>query len=258
MLWTIERGNTPIVVTAIHNGHKVRQEVADIMAIDEDDRLREEDPYMDRFTDISDSSITVFTSRFEMDLNRPPEKAIYKLPEDAWGLNVWLQDLPEAIAEKSMLNYNRFYREAFAMFKHLETKYGRFVVLDLHSYCHRRNGSKNPPADAQDNPDINVGTGTMDRSRWENIVDGFISDLRNQPFQNRFLDVRENIRFRGGWFSQWIHKTFPDSGCAIAVEVKKIFMDEWTGLIDESAFEEIKRALKATMPGILEHLDSVK
>ena len=258
ILWTIKRDNSPVVATAIHSGHALRQEVADIMSIDTNDRLREEDPYTDRLVDIADNRITVHTSRFEMDLNHPPEKAIYKLPKDAWGLSIWRKNLPEAIIRESMLNYTRFYRETFEMFKHFEMKYGKFVVLDLHSYCHRRNGPNNPPENVESNPDVNLGTGTMDRSRWATVVDRFLADLRSQSFKEKHIDARENVRFRGGWFSQWIHETFPDSGCALAVEVKKIFMDEWTGQLDESALNEIKGALKATVPGILEELDAIR
>ena len=28
-------------------------------------------------------------SRFEVDLNRPREEAVYRVPEDCWGLDVW-------------------------------------------------------------------------------------------------------------------------------------------------------------------------
>ncbi len=38
-------GKGPIVATAIHNGHDVRPEVRELLAISEEDRLREEDPF---------------------------------------------------------------------------------------------------------------------------------------------------------------------------------------------------------------------
>lgn len=48
----------------------------------------------------------------------------------------------------------------------LGEEYGRFLVLDLHSYNHRRAGPNAPPADPERNPEVNIGTGTMDRGRW--------------------------------------------------------------------------------------------
>ena len=40
--------------------------------------------------------IIVNRSRFEVDINRPRDKAVYITPEDAWGLHIWknIPDLP--------------------------------------------------------------------------------------------------------------------------------------------------------------------
>jgi hypothetical protein len=65
------------------------------------------------------------------------------------------------------------------------------------------------------------------------------------------------VKFRGGRFSAWIHENFPNSGCCLAVEVKKFFMNEWTGKIAGEEFEAIPRALETTLPGLLESLEKV-
>ncbi len=257
-LWTFELGTGPVVATAIHNGHRLRPEVEQFIAISSEQRLREEDPYTGDLTGITENRVVAHNSRFEVDLNRTRDIAVYLKPEDAWGLGVWKETPTETIIEQSLLNYDTFYRECFGYFKKIERLYGRFVVLDLHSYCHRRNGPNSPPDSQDDNPDINIGTGTMQRSYWANIVDRFIGDLGMQTFQGRPLDARENIRFRGGWFSRWIHETFPKTGCALAVEVKKLFMDEWTGQLDQDAFDEIYIALESTIPGLLKELKKIK
>src|ERR687884_306413 len=63
--------------------------------------------------------------------------------------------------------------------RHMAIRRGqRFVVLDLHSYNHRRSGPEAPPADPAGNPEINVGTGSLDRERWGPLVDRFADDLR--------------------------------------------------------------------------------
>jgi hypothetical protein len=51
-----------------------------------------------------------------------------------------------------------------------------------------------------------------------------------------------------------VHETFPETGCALAIEVKKTFMDEYTGELDETAWAAIEDALKSTVPGVLEEL----
>ncbi len=67
----------PIIATAIHAGHDVRPEVTDLFEITEEDRLREEDPFTDRWISVADNRLAVQRSRFEVDLNRPRPKAVY-------------------------------------------------------------------------------------------------------------------------------------------------------------------------------------
>ena len=126
------------------------------------------------------------------------------------------------------------------------------MVFDLHTYNHRREGPAGPAADPEKNPEVNLGTGSMNRDKWAPIVDRFVTELRAFDFLGRKLDVRENIRFRGGHFGRWIHESFPDSGVALAIEFKKFFMDEWTGEPFEEHVEAIGRALASTIPGLLE------
>ena len=248
-------GAGPVIAAAIHNGHCLRPEVESRMSIDSQHRLYEEDPYTGDLAGIAENRIIVHQSRFEVDLNRNRDMAVYLKPKDAWNLEIWKEPPTKMIVEQSLLNYDQFYRECLGYFKKIEQTYGRFVVLDIHSYCHLRNGPNHPPASQHDNPDINVGTATMRRrSDWANIIEQFMGDLGSRLCQGSLLDVRENIRFRGGWFPRWIHETFPETGCALAIEVKKIFMDEWTGKLNKSAFEEIKTALKSTLPGLLQEL----
>ena len=140
----------------------------------------------------------------------------------------------------------------------MERRFGHFVVLDFHSYNHRRRGPGEPPDDAAANPEINIGTGSLDRTRWAPVVDRFMGDLTGFEFLGRHLDVRENVKFKGGNFSRWIHENFAESACCLAVEVKKFFMDEWTGELDSEEFEAVSRAMEVTLPGLLESLEKVE
>ena len=54
--------------------------------------------------------------------------------------------------------------------------------------------------------------------------------------------------------SAWIHRTFPTTGCALALEFKKTFMDEWSGRVDAAHLAELSRALASTLPGLVESL----
>lgn len=65
-------GASPIVITAIHDGHAIRSSLRNRLKLSEFDRMREEDPYTDFITETACSRIVVRKSRFEVDLNRPP------------------------------------------------------------------------------------------------------------------------------------------------------------------------------------------
>jgi N-formylglutamate amidohydrolase len=253
-IWEAVEGEGPLLTAAIHDGHHVRPEVARHLALGDKDRLREEDPYTADWAIVAPTNIVGLRSRFEVDLNRPRDKAVYRKPEDAWGLQVWQGDLPEDIVEESLAEYDGFYREARRIIQKIERDHGCFVVFDLHTYNHRRDGPKGPPADRAKNPEVNVGTGTMDRNRWGPLVDRFLGDLRAFDFAGRRLDVRENVKFRGGHFSRWTHENFAASGCSLAIEFKKFFMDEWTGELYPEEHQLILEALRWTIPGILEDL----
>jgi N-formylglutamate amidohydrolase len=240
----------PLLAVAIHHGHGLRSEVAEWMALDEATRLREEDPYTGEWARIADHHIVANYSRFEVDLNRPPEQAVYAAPADAWGLRVWKSDLPKAIVRRSRERHATFFRRLADALNQSVRRYGQVILLDLHSYNHRRAGPDRLPESPECNPAINIGTGTMDRSYWGAVVDRFIEDLRRQSIGESSLDVRENVRFRGGYLPLWVHRHYPRAVCAIAVEVKKFFMDEWTGVLDVGAFLAVRDALRSTLPGL--------
>lgn len=231
------------------------------MALPGDRRLHEEDPFTGEWTAVGDSSVVVDRSRFEVDLNRSREDAVYLEAGQCWGLKIWTRPPPESLVEASRALHDRFYGELYDLLSKVERAWGRFVVVDLHSYNHRREGTDGPPADQAGNPDVNVGTGSVDRDRWGRLIDRFVDDLRSVPMDTigatepgpgrsgRGLDVRENVRFQGAHLVQWVNATFPGSGCALAVEVKKIFMDEHTGRLDDQAWKEVQRALETAAAG---------
>ncbi len=241
--WTIHRGEGPLVAAAIHNGHQVRAELMPLLAISESERLREEDPYTGLWTAMAPTTIIVHRSRFEVDLNRPRDKAIYLTPEDAWGLRVWPEPPRDSTLEASYRTYDLFYDEVEALLAGMVERHGRVVVFDLHTYNHRRNGPKAPPEPSDANPKINLGTSNMDLLKWGELVELFERSMRSAVFQGKPLDVRRNVKFQGGHFARWIHRSFPHSVCALAVEVKKVFMDEWTGKLDEGAHAALRDAL---------------
>lgn len=247
-------GHLPVLAFAVHDGRQLRDDVADLIALDPAQRRREEDPCTGEWTTVAATRVVALMSRFQVDLNRPRDRAVYRVPDDAWGLTVWSAPIADAAVAASLAEYDLFYDAMHALLSAFVDRFGRFVVLDLHSYNHRREGPDGPPADPIGSPQVNLGTGTMDREYWAPVVDRFVADLRAADFPGGPLDVRENVKFRGGNLSRWVHEQFPRTGCSLAVEFKKFYMDEWTGESDPVLVAAIASALRTTLPGLVDAL----
>ena len=257
-LFPRQLGESPVVATAIHSSHALREDLVDCMALDEATRAREEDPYTDVLARELPSWILPCHSRFVVDLNRPPEEAFYRSPEMAWGLVVWKTPPSREMVARSLLEYDAFYEALYELLDQILRRHGCFVLLDLHDYNHRRAGPREPPADPADNPEVNIGTGSLDRERWGTVVDRFMQDLRRFDYGGRHLDVRENVKFLGRELARRVHQDFAGRGCVLAVEFKKIFMDEWTGILDVLQFDRLRSLMHAVLPGLEQSLESVR
>lgn len=250
-------GEGPVVAVALHSGHDVRSELEPLFNLSSTERLREEDPHTDLFTTIVPARIVVRKSRFEVDMNRERSLAVYRTPEDAWGLKVWKVNPDDESVEKSLAIYDSFYADAKVFLSGIIHKYGYVIVYDIHSYNYMREGPHSEPADSAANPDINLGTANLNRHVWGQVVEGLLKDLRTYQYPNGQFTVGENIRFKGGHYSHWIQQEFGDQSCAIAFEFKKIFMNEWTHELNPVKLNALYNALVSTLPGLLIHSNEI-
>ena len=243
--WTVCHGPGAVVATAIHDGHDVRPEVAVAMALDDAGRLREEDPFTGQAVVGIPAHVIVHRSRFEFDLNRGAADAVYETAEQSWGLKVWRGEACEpALGQRSRAIHAEYYRALAALLDGVASRHQRFVVLDVHSYNHRRNGPDAAPTPQAEAPDINIGTFSMPREQWAFLLDPLIETMREFDFNGRRLDVRENVAFQGkGEQTRFIHDSYPGRACAIALEFKKFFMDEWTGEPDRQELDAMRRLI---------------
>lgn len=245
-----------MVAVALHDGHDVREELVPLFALSEADRLREEDPFTAVWTAIAPTKVIARRSRFEVDLNRPREKAVYQTPADAWGLTVWREPLAEDVLDRSRAIRAEFYETVKELLTRKVAERGRVVVYELHTYNHHRLGPQAPYDDPQLNPQVNLGT-AYNHPQWRPVLERFMSDLREHDFPGGKLDVRENIKFEGGHFAEWVGETFPTTVCNLCIEFKKFFMDEWTGVPIPALLAAITAALESTVPGVLEEVDKL-
>lgn len=249
--WDITMTDGPVVATAIHDGHAIRPSLQPLLALDEATRLREEDPLTGLLTDVGDVRIRVPVSRFEVDLNRPREGAVYAQPEQCWGLRAWRGPLPAHEMERSRARWDRFYAMVAELIERLLERWETLLLIDLHSYNHRRDGADAAPAPQAGNPDIELGLTTVAPGRWQQVAGRFAEVLRGTPVNGRTPDVRANVRFpTGGHFPEWVYARWGERVCTISPEYKKIFMDEWTGQVDLTALRSLHDGLRAAVEAV--------
>lgn len=242
----------PFLCTAIHNGYRVSDLVQSKLNISKDERLREEDPLTEYFTGISSNRIIAQQSRFEYDLNRSRDKAVYQVPEDAWGLKVRSSEFTPTELKVILTGYDLFYKRVEQVLQELVDTFGFCFVWDIHSYNHHRLGADELFDDPQLNPEIIIGTSNLS-SEWDPLVTLIFNKIKSTPFMGRAIDVRKNVKFTGGYFPRWVNKKFEKKVCCLSIEFKKIFMDEWTGLFYPDVMRELRGILLETKQVVMDY-----
>jgi hypothetical protein len=200
---------------SMHSGHRVRDEILDFLAVSEEDRFREEDPYMDRF--ISDLPIRIYgrDSRFEYDLNRNPYQALYDFGEPKWGLNIWKREVTRDAHETSIRKHREFHELLELVCRYLLRQNRHALLFDLHAYCYQRETRQSWFEDER--PDINIGTGAVNREVFEPAIGCFKSHLKTRH----------------------LSRMYHDRLLLLALEYKKIFMNERTAELYPDVLEKL-------------------
>lgn len=243
--YNVHLADSPFWVFAIHDGHQVDPAVGQFILLDENQRLREEDPYTASMAELPVNQLFVATSRFQLDINRKEEDAVYLRPEQAWGLNVWKDTLPSTILQQLYDEHRNFYQQLDSYIQHTIDKQGFFVAFDVHTYNAQRINEEQP-IDKTPNPQINLGT-HYNSKQWRPVIDAFIESVQSQQLLGEAIDIRENVKFKGGYLAQHILQKFGDRGCVLSIEFRKDFMNEWTGLPYQPIILEYKQLLLRTL-----------
>ena len=248
--WQLERGQGPLVAVAIHSGHAISDQLSELIAISENERLRFEEPCAGEWSKVAPTRVVSMQSRFEFDLNRSRDKAVYMGPDDAWGLDVYKKPLPQEFRMKALAVYDSFYQEMHLLLKRVISKHGRVLVLDLHTCNHHKQDADKSIDEVNNIPGINVITNTLNVMYWTPLVASFISNLKSFNYLGRQLKVREDLHSPGGTFSHWVCESFPESACVLSVKVDNLPLDEELGVPVPFYADGISRALKSTIWGI--------
>lgn len=207
----------PYVCTAIHNGCRLRSELIDKINLDEFERWYEEDP----FTGDMISSLPIVLvgrdSRFEYDLNRSPENAIY---EDAWGKKVWKRKLNKTQRKVSLTKHANYYKVTHALISKLETLFEGAVVYDLHSYNYKRWGREVPL--------FNIGSEKVPEKFGDSVENwrDYLAKIELDYIENK-SEINDVFQGRG-YNLEYITKHFSNT-LVLATEIKKVYCDEESG-----------------------------
>ncbi len=219
---------------AVHDGHQFRKELWDNCLHTEYDRWYEEDPSTKEMIQSHPIVIAGCDSRFEYDLNRDPENAVFV---DAWGKKLWREPLPKTQKDKSLHKHANFYRVVHALIQQLESKFETIVVYDIHSYNWRRWDREVPV--------INLGTSNVDNERFGEFIEHWRATLSglNLPHVNETTSKINDTFFGNGYFLKYITKNFKNT-LVLATEFKKIYCDELNQIIYPEVVDAIEKQLQ--------------
>jgi len=229
----------PCVCTAIHDGHRLRADLAARCLLSPQERRYEEDPWTADLVAPMPIVLVCHDSRYEYDLNRPLAQAVYTV---AWGKEVWQRPPTERQRAQSHAKHRAFYRVLDALVAAVEHRCGGCVVFDVHSYNMSRHGASAPV--------FNLGTSQIDMPRWNRVVEHFRSQLAAIEAPGVPVQAHCDTVFQGrGYLIAHVNARHTDT-LVIPTEVGKVFMDEASGelypLVMESLAAGFKRALSET------------
>lgn len=224
---------TPFLCTAIHAGHQMSDNFLTKCALNDAQRLLEEDPYTEQLIESFPITLSAGKSRYEYDLNRGPDVCIYDI---AWGQSVWNTPLDDNEIRQARFEHARYFRILNTLLQVLEQRFGACLLIDLHSYNWQVRTYDSPPT-------FNIGTHYIDTKRWNRLITGFESHLAKIELPNIDTTVGKNAVFEGkGFQAQYVRSRF-DNTLVIPLEIKKIYMDETTGEVFPLVLDNLGRGL---------------
>jgi hypothetical protein len=223
---------------AIHDGHQFRKELWEHCIHTEYERWYEEDPETKNMVISHPILISAMDSRFEYDLNRNPETAIF---DTAWGKQLWRNPLPENMKSKSLKKHENFYKVVHALISKLEEKFGICVVYDMHSYNWQRW--------EREVPTWNLGTSNIDNERFGASVEAWRQSLSEMQLPNDIKSTSKiNDTFQGnGYFLKFITNSFKNT-LVLATEIAKVYCDEYDYIIYPEVVSAVEQELRLRLP----------
>lgn len=228
----------PYICGAVHDGHQFRKSLWENCLHTEYERWYEEDPCTKEMVQAHPIVIAGCDSRFEYDLNRAPETAIYV---DAWGKQLWKNPLSPDETNNSLTKHANFYKVVYALVRKIEEKYGKVIVFDMHSFNWKRWDREVPV--------WNLGTANIDNDRFGKLAESWSGKLGRMNLPNEIESISKiNDTFQGnGYFLKYITQNFNNT-LVLATEISKVYCDELSGTIYPEVVRSVEMQLKEIIP----------
>ncbi|WP_422860016.1 N-formylglutamate amidohydrolase [Flagellimonas sp. S174] len=237
----------PIVCGAVHDGHQFRSSLWENCKHTEYERWYEEDPCTKEMVQTFPIVIAGRDSRFEYDLNREPERAVY---DDAWGKELWTEPLSNEEKELSLKKHANFYKVVNALVQKLESDFQNVIVFDMHSYNWKRWDREVPV--------WNLGTSNIDQKRFGALTEVWSKKLGSIQLPNSIVNTSKiNDTFQGnGYFLKYITRNF-DNTLVLATEISKVYCDELSGIIYPEVVKSVEEQLKKLIPEMVKEFQAM-
>ncbi|WP_299123136.1 N-formylglutamate amidohydrolase [uncultured Winogradskyella sp.] len=228
----------PYACAAVHDGHQFRRDLWDNCLHTAYDRWYEEDPETKNMVISHPILIAGCDSRFEYDLNRTPEEAVF---ETAWGKQLWKQPLSEAEKKESLKKHTNFYKVVGALISKLEEKFGVCIVYDMHSYNWQRWD--------REVPTWNLGTSNIDNERFGEQIESWRKALTSIRLPHGIKQTAEinNTFYGNGYFLKFITNNFKNT-LVLATEIAKVYCDEYKQINYPEVVAAVEQQLQALLP----------
>lgn len=249
----VHDGASPFIGTAVHYHDRIRQDLVPKLALDRAAMHYEEDPETHRFLGRFLHTLTPNQSRFELDLNRPPDTTVYAEPSLAWGLDVWKEPLNQYEKEFSQEKWYEFHTMMDCAVEDTIERFGFAVVFDFHSYNYQRHGPTDWRTDGK--PVINLGTRHLQLdAQGRRTVDWFLHELQGHTVLGESCLVEENGVFYGGYLNRRLAHLYGSKVITLSVEYKKVYMDEASGAVQEDILGDLITQMDETIGALADRL----
>ncbi|PIA77801.1 hypothetical protein BFR04_10270 [Gaetbulibacter sp. 4G1] len=228
----------PYACAAIHDGHQFRKELWENCIHTEYERWYEEDPETKNMIKSHSIVLAGCDSRFEYDLNRDPENAVF---DTAWGKQLWSKPLSEKMKDKSLRKHTNFYKIVHTLVNKLESKFGFCTIYDMHSYNWKRWD--------REVPTWNLGTSNVDNTRFGDVINSWRQSLSEIKLPNNIKSTAKiNDTFLGnGYFLKYITNNFKNS-LVLATEIAKVYCDEYEQIVYPEVVKAVEKDLITRIP----------